>query len=207
MDQPHQRTIACEQIAKSGLFRHLSSIAGIGHDLRYGTPDNFAGRDVYGPLDCAWLHADAAAALEKSVAFLAMRNAGARLLVLDALRPQRVQETLWAVLQGTGLEQYLAPPERGSIHSFGMAVDITIADAHGAELDMGTPFDELTELSHPKFEARFLAEGKLSAAQIANRTLLRDTMEAGGFHGISTEWWHFDCGDRAVVRQTYLRVL
>ena len=58
--------------------------------------------------------------------------------MLDALRPQRVQEALWAALQGTPAACYLAPPERGSIHSFGMAVDVTLIDADGAEFDMGT---------------------------------------------------------------------
>jgi D-alanyl-D-alanine dipeptidase len=43
--------------------------------------------------------------------------------------------------------------------------------------------------------------------QIANRQLLRDAMGQAGFHGISTEWWHYDCGDRNVVREKYWRVM
>jgi len=102
---------------------------------------------------------------------------------------------------------YLANPERGSIHSFGMALDLTILDAEGRELDMGTGFDDLTERSHPKLEPVLLARGEITLEQIANRQLLRDAMAQAGFHGISTEWWHYDCGDRNVVRETFSRIL
>ncbi|MFS2213257.1 M15 family metallopeptidase [Telluria sp. Tellsp104] len=200
-------TIASEDIAGHPEFRHLSTIAGIAVDLRYATPNNFIGRDLYSPYDCAWLHRDAACALERVVAWLKARRPGCTPLVLDALRPQRVQQQLWDALAGTDLQMYLAHPQRGSIHSFGMALDITILDEDGRELDMGTGFDDMTELSHPALEARFLASGELSAEQVANRQLLRDAMFQAGFVGINTEWWHFDCGDRNLVRQTFRRVL
>ncbi|SFV17761.1 M15 family metallopeptidase [Pseudoduganella namucuonensis] len=200
-------TVRIEDVPGHADYRHLGGIAGIGVDLRYATPDNFVGRDLYSPLDCAWLHRDAAAALERAVAWLAERNPGYKLLVLDALRPQRVQEQLWAALQGTDLLGYLAEPGRGSIHSFGMALDITILDADGRELDMGTGFDDLTERSHPALEGEMLARGELTTAHIANRQLLRGAMFQAGFVGINSEWWHFDCGDRVLVRQSYTRVL
>ena len=200
-------TIASEDVAGHPAFRHLSTIAGIAVDLRYATPDNFVGRDLYSPYDCAWLHRDAAAALERVVAWLKERRPDCMPLVLDALRPQRVQQQLWDALAGTDLQMYLADPQRGSIHSFGMALDVTLVDAAGRELDMGTGFDDMTLLSHPALEARFLASGELTTAQAANRQLLRDAMFQAGFVGINTEWWHFDCGDRNVVRQTFRRVL
>jgi D-alanyl-D-alanine dipeptidase len=200
-------TIASEDIAGDPEFRHLSTIAGIAVDLRYATPNNFIGRDLYSPYDCAWLHVDAAAALERVVAWLAERRPGCTALILDALRPQRVQQQLWDALEGTGLQMYLANPARGSIHSYGMALDITILDENGVELDMGTGFDDMTELSHPKLEQGFLQTGALTQAQVAHRRLLRDAMFQAGFVGINTEWWHFDCGDRNLVRQTFRRVL
>ena len=199
--------VASEDIAASPEFRHLSSIAGIAVDLRYATANNFVGRDLYSPFDCAWLHRDAAAALEQVVAWLAQRRPGYTALVLDALRPQRVQEQLWHALDGTGLQMYLANPVRGSIHSYGMALDLTLLDEAGVELDMGTGFDDMTELSHPALEEGFLAAGQLSDEQVANRRLLRDAMLEAGFLGINTEWWHFDCGDRELARATYRRVL
>ncbi|MET3130334.1 D-alanyl-D-alanine dipeptidase [Oxalobacteraceae bacterium GrIS 1.11] len=200
-------TLDSEAVPDSGDFRPLSSIAGIRIDLRYATPDNFVGRDLYSPLDCAWLHRDAAGALERAVARLAARRPDHSLLVLDALRPQRVQQQLWDALQGSDLLAYVAEPGRGSIHSFGMALDVTLLGPDGRELDMGSRFDELSERSHPALEAQMLARGVISHAHIANRQLLRDALCEAGWLGIHSEWWHFDCGDRALVRQTYTRVL
>jgi D-alanyl-D-alanine dipeptidase len=202
-----KRTLPIESVPGHPHFRALSSVAGIAVELRYATPANFVGRDLYSPLDCAWLHRDGAAALERAVAALRRRRAEMKLLVLDALRPQRVQEALWSALEGTDLTQYLAPPARGSIHSFGMAIDITLVDAAGRELDMGTPFDDLSEKSHPVLEAQWLARGELTVAQVAHRQLLRDVMSEAGWLGITREWWHFDAGDREAIRAEFLRVL
>lgn len=207
MTQDGQLSVASEDIAGSPEFRHLASIEGIAIDLRYATSNNFVGRDLYSPFDCAWLHRDAAEALEKVVAWLKQRRPGYTALVLDALRPQRVQQQLWDALEGTGLQMYLANPARGSIHSYGMALDITLLDEQGRELDMGTGFDDMTNLSHPALEEGFLITGELSDEQVANRRLLREAMLQAGFFGINTEWWHFDCGDRELVRATYRRVL
>ncbi|MCM2566121.1 MULTISPECIES: M15 family metallopeptidase [Janthinobacterium] len=200
-------SLQLEAVGSDPQFRHLSSIAGIAVDLRYATPDNFVGRDLYSPIDCAWLHRDAAAALERAVAWLAARRPDHHLLVLDALRPQRVQQQLWDALQGTELLGYIAEPSRGSIHSFGMALDITIVGPDGRELDMGTGFDDLSERSHPALELVLLEKGEITQEHVAHRRLLRDAMFQAGFFGINSEWWHFDCGDRVLVRQTYTRVL
>jgi D-alanyl-D-alanine dipeptidase len=200
-------SLSCEAVPGHPDFRSLDSIDGIAVDLRYATPDNFVGRDLYTPLDCNWLHKDAAAALEQAVAWLAARRPDYKLLVLDALRPQRVQEQLWQALQGTDLLSYIADPARGSIHSFGMALDVTLLDADGNELDMGTGFDDLSERSHPALEAELLARGELTPLHIENRQWLRDAMFQAGWRGINSEWWHFDCGDRLLVRKHYTRVL
>jgi D-alanyl-D-alanine dipeptidase len=196
----------CEDIGSNPDFRHLSTVEGIAVELRYATTNNFVGRDMYGSLDCAWLHHLAAAGLESAVALLARKAPGHRILALDAVRPHRVQIQLWDHLEGTDLRQYVADPARGSIHSFGMALDATLVDAQGRELDMGTGYDEMTELSHPRLEPQFLASGKLTAAQHANRELLRQAMTGGGFQGIDNEWWHFEMLDRQYVRQHFTRV-
>ncbi|MFP5392872.1 MAG: M15 family metallopeptidase [Gammaproteobacteria bacterium] len=200
-------SIPIEDIGGRPQFRHLSTIAGIAVDLRYASARNFVGRDLYSPFDCGWLHVDAAAALERAVAWLAHERRGFKPLVLDALRPQRVQEALWAALDGTGLQPYLADPARGSIHSFGMALDITLLDADGQELDMGTGFDDLSERSQPGHEAALLERGELTLAEVENRELLRRMMAHAGFVGIQSEWWHYDCGDRDQIRASYERVV
>ncbi|MCU7374447.1 M15 family metallopeptidase [Paucibacter sp. O1-1] len=199
--------IPCEEVPQHPDFRALLSIPGIEVDLRYATRDNFVGRNVYGGLDCSYLRREAADALERAAAWLAAHRPGYRLRVLDALRPQRVQEVLWAELQGTPLTLYLANPERGSIHSFGMAVDATLLDPQGQEVDMGSGFDEMALTSHPDHEAEHLARGLLSAAQLTERGWLRAAMREAGFQGIATEWWHFDFGDRVAVRRDLPRVL
>ncbi|MBV8603386.1 MAG: D-alanyl-D-alanine dipeptidase [Pelomonas sp.] len=199
--------IACEDVPHHPDFRSLLSLPGVDVDLRYATPDNFVGRPVYGGLDCAWLRREAAEALEQAAAWLARERPGWRLRVLDALRPQRVQEQLWAELAGTPLTAYLANPERGSIHSFGMAVDLTLLDPAGREADMGSGFDEMALSSHPDHEAEHLARGLLEAAHLVERGWLRAAMRAAGFHAISTEWWHFDFGDRVAVRRDLPRVM
>jgi D-alanyl-D-alanine dipeptidase len=198
--------VRCEDIASHPGFRRLSTIPGIAVDLRYAGADNFVGRDLYGALDCAWLHELAAAGLERAAALLAREAPGHKLLVLDAMRPHRVQVQLWDHLEGTDLRQYVADPARGSIHSFGMALDATLLDPQGRELDMGSGYDEMTDLSHPKLEDRHLATGELTPAQHRNRALLRGVLTRAGFRTIDNEWWHFEMLDREHVRREFTRV-
>lgn len=199
--------VRCEDIHRHPDFVRLAALQGVTVDLRYGSPNNFVGRDLYSPLDCAWIRREAANGLGQAYELLQRAAPGWGFLVLDAMRPQRVQEALWASLEGTDLEMYLANPVRGSIHSFGMAVDITLVDPQGREQDMGTPFDDLSEKSHPKLEQDFLARGEITPAQLRNRHLLRRVLTDSGFQGIGTEWWHFDFGDRDQVRSTLPRIL
>ena len=201
------QSLSIESVPGHADFRALRDIPGVRVDLRYATPNNFVGDDMYSPFDCAWLHRDGADALLRAVDALAKRRGDLSLLVLDALRPQRVQERMWKVLEGSGLTQYLANPVRGSIHSFGMAVDVTLVDASGRGLDMGTGFDDLTERSHPALEEGFLIRGELAQEHLDNRRLLRAVMREAGWSGINTEWWHFDGGDRERIRAGYSRVL
>jgi zinc D-Ala-D-Ala dipeptidase len=196
----------CEEIASLPQFRRLADIRGIAVDLRYATERNFVGRNLYGTQDCAWLHRLAAEGLELAAGRLAAQAPGHRLLLLDALRPHRVQVELWDFLDGTDLRQYVADPALGSIHSFGMALDVTLLGPDGRELDMGSGYDEMIELSHPAREAAFLASGELSPAQHANRELLRGVLFASGFRGLDNEWWHFDMLDRSHVRRYFTRV-
>ena len=199
--------IACEDIPRHPDFRALAALPGIALELRYATRDNFVGRAVYGGLDCAYLRREAAQGLAAAARWLDAHQPGYRLLVLDALRPQRVQELLWSELAGTPLARYLAEPQRGSIHSFGMAVDLTLLDPQGREVDMGSGFDEMALISHPDHEAEHLALGLLTAEQLRERGWLRAAMRQAGFHTIPTEWWHFEFGDRDAVRGTLPRVL
>lgn len=204
-DEPRQ-PVRAEHIAAHPDFRPLASLAGVAVDLRYAGSNNFAGRVLYQGLDCAWLRREAAAGLEAAAAWLARSRPGYGLLLLDALRPHRVQQAIWAEVAGTPAQAYFADPAKGSIHSFGMAVDVTLVDAAGRECDMGSGYDEMSLRSHPMLDAEHLALGLLSAAQVAERGWLHAAMARGGFSAIATEWWHFDFGDRDAVRRELPRV-
>lgn len=200
--------IRVEDVSGHPAFRHLSTLrGGIDIDLRYATAHNFASRVLYRDYDCAWLRTEAAAGLEAAAEWLAARRPGWRIRLLDALRPQRVQEAIWVEVAGTPMQPYFADPVRGSIHSFGMAVDVTLLAPDGCEVDMGSGFDEMSELAHPAMNDEHLALGALTAAQVSERGWLHAAMVRGGFRGIPTEWWHFDHGDRARVRRAGPRVL
>jgi D-alanyl-D-alanine dipeptidase len=188
-------------------FRRLETIRGLRIDLRYASTNNFDGRVLYRDIDCAWLRGEACAGLEVAVAWLEREHPALRLVVLDALRPQRVQEAIWRDVAGTPAAHYFAEPTRGSVHSFGMAVDATLRDASGRELDMGSAFDDMSLASHPALEAGQLAADVIRREHIDARAVLRSAMAAGGFHGIPHEWWHFDHGDRERVRREFPRVL
>lgn len=184
-------------------FKDVSGIANVKVDLRYATADNFTGVNQYGDFKTGYLHRDAFAKLEGAAKALAARKPGYSLLIYDALRPRRVQRKLFAHVKGTPQEPYVADPDLGSVHNYGFAVDLTVADAKGKPLDMGTPYDDFTELAEPRHEERFLKEGKLTKAQVENRRLLRDVMEGAGFKVIPNEWWHFDARPPKEVRAKY----
>ena len=198
--------IACEDVPRDPGFRALAGLVHIDVDLRYATSNNFVQQVLYAGLDCAYLRAEAVVALQQAAHWLVAQQPGWRIRVLDALRPQRVQEQLYRLFENTPQEMYLAHPQRGSIHSFGMAVDVTLLDAQGQELDMGSGFDEMTLASHPDREAEHLVSGQLRSSHLYNRGLLRAAMRQAGFTGIHSEWWHFDLGDREQVRDTLQRV-
>ena len=195
-----------ENIASSPHFKPLRSLVGVAHDLRYAGSNNFAGASLYGELDCAWLRVEAADGLERAAQWLHSQQTGWRILVLDALRPQRVQEAIWQGVVGTPAQHYFAHPATGSIHSWGLAVDATLLDTQGAEVDMGSGFDEMHERSHPELHPQLLASGALQPLHVQRRELLLAAMQHGGFQGITNEWWHFDHGDRQQVRRTLQRV-
>lgn len=190
-------------VSSSPDYVEIGAADGVAVDLRYATVNNFTGQDLYGEFDSAFLHKIAAAKLLDAVARLKMISPEYRLVIFDALRPRSVQWMLWEKVVGTAQQKYVANPKGGSIHNYGFAVDISILDGAGRELDMGTPFDDFTPLAQPRYEAKFLKEGRLTKAQIANRRLLRRVMEEAGFNALRLEWWHFNALPRAEVKANY----
>lgn len=172
-------------------------------DLRYAVENNFVGVNLYGKFNRAFLHKEAAEKLKVAAETLGKLKPGYRLVIFDALRPRSVQNILWEKVKGTAQQPYVANPVFGSIHNYGFAVDISIVDEHGAELDMGTPFDDFSPLAQPQLESRYLAEGKLTESQLKNRHLLREVMQEAGFIQLPIEWWHYDALPKNEVKKHY----
>lgn len=186
-------------VAQSRDFVELTAAGGLAIDLKYATTDNFVGQNLYGDFNKAYLHHIAAEKLAQAVKNLQLIHPAYKLVIYDALRPRSVQYVLWDKVKGTDRQKYVANPRHGSIHNFGLAVDLSILDEHGRALDMGTPFDDFTELAQPRLEQAFLKAGKLTPEQISNRMLLRKVMEDAGFIQLPVEWWHYDALPKARV--------
>jgi len=172
-------------------------------DLKYASPQNFLGADVYGGMKACYLQRDAALKLKNANDLLKCHNPKLRILLADGCRPRSVQRRMWAIVEGTPMQRYVANPSAGSLHNYGVAVDVTICDENGNRLDMGTPMDYFGALSHPREEVRFLKEGKLTKQQVAARRLLRNVMQRAGFQGLEIEWWHFNACDKKTASRTY----
>ncbi|MHB1205547.1 MAG: D-alanyl-D-alanine dipeptidase [Rhodospirillaceae bacterium] len=160
----------------------LIEIAPPGYDvdifIAYATANNFTGKPVYQRPGC-YLHSDAAVCLKAAIDLA--KPLGLRLKVFDAFRPSEAQWVLW---NHTPDPDFLADPRRGSPHSMGAAVDLTLIDSAGRELDMGTAFDAFTPLSH---------HGNLEIPPDAqrNRAILLGLMTAAGWDFYRHEWWHY----------------
>jgi D-alanyl-D-alanine dipeptidase len=150
--------------------------------LAYATSANLTGLPVYRNAEC-WLRREAAEALATAIALA--RPLGLRLRIFDALRPVEAQWKLW---NHTPDPEFLADPRRGSPHSRGVAVDLTLLDGAGCELDMGTAFDAFTPLSHH-------ARTDVPVEAQRNRLLLMGLMTAAGWDFYRNEWWHYQLFD------------
>lgn len=173
-------------------------------ELMYGRDDNFTGHVMYDDLDKAWLHPDAARAVAKAQEELSRIMPGFRLFIKDAARPMSVQRRMFNAVKGTSKANYVANPAKGGgLHNYGLAVDITIADPDGNEVDMGTPVDHLGVEANIDKEVSLVKNGVISENARQNRLLLRRIMKDAGFSTIRTEWWHFNFVSKAKARERY----
>ncbi len=175
-------------------------------ELKYSTTDNFIKTDVYGNLTRAYLQPMAAQKLAKASKLLQAINPDYHLLIYDAARPMSVTVIFWNKMSHLPphlREDFVADPKQGSIHNFGCAIDLTIADQNGKALDMGTPFDYYGDLAWPTKEQYLFKIGKLTKAQITNRKLLRKVMVDAGYTSIVSEWWHFNALSRKQAKVRY----
>ncbi len=151
-------------------------------DLIYFTAHNFTNKPVYKSDKCL-IHKDAITPLKNAIKLAG--SLGYKLKIFDAFRPSDAQWVLW---RHTPDPDFLADPRIGSPHSRGVAVDLTLINIKGEELDMGTGFDEFTEKSHHGYT-------NISRSSQINRYILLGIMTASGWDYYKNEWWHYQLFD------------
>ena len=149
-------------------------------DLRYATTNNFMELQIYDCPKCLMRLATAKALLRAQEE---LKEQGLGFKMFDCYRPQSAQYKLWKKVPD---RRYVAPPSKGSMHSRGGALDLTLINlASQEQLEMGTHYDYFGK------EAYWVNQD-LPQEVLDNRKLLRSTLEKHGFKTVTTEWWHFN---------------
>lgn len=149
------------------------------YDMKYATEDNFLKAKVYDCAECYLRLKTVKALIDANKEFL---KKGYRIKLFDCYRPLAIQKRMWKIVPNP---EYVADPAKGSIHNRGGAVDITLVDKNGKELDMGTPFDFFgVEAGHNYLN--------LSKKVKNNRRFLKKIMTRHNFKSLDSEWWHYN---------------
>jgi D-alanyl-D-alanine dipeptidase len=149
------------------------------YDIKYATSDNFLKAKVYDCAECFLRLKTVKAIIKANAVFM---KKGYKIKFFDCYRPLDIQKKMWQIVSNPS---YVADPAKGSIHNRGGAVDITLVDRNGKELDMGTPFDFFgIEASHNYTQ--------LSKKVKKNRAFLKKVMIENGFNSFDSEWWHYN---------------
>lgn len=157
----------------------VTDSTGILLDIKYAGTDNFTKKKIY-PCGRCFVRPEVAEKLLLIQKDLKERY-GFGLKLFDCYRPAPAQQRLWDAVPDP---DYVTPPAKGSMHSKGLAVDLTIVDKNGNDLNMGTPYDFFGREAHHDYE-------DFAADIQKNRVLIKKVMELHGFNSIRTEWWHY----------------
>ncbi|NOX98249.1 MAG: M15 family metallopeptidase [Verrucomicrobia bacterium] len=169
-----------KKAARLNLVSVKSESPGIVIDLKYASADNITGRALYPPDMPCLLHRITMARLKRAQKIL--RKQGLRLKIWDAYRPPDSQWLLWMASKSS---KYVVPPTKGpSLHSYGVAVDVTLVDKKGYDLLMPSAHDEFSEVASSEYT------GDNSLIRY-NLDILQNAMKKAGFSTIKDEWWHF----------------
>ncbi len=181
-----KKTISEEtQIQNSQMVVVSDFIEDIGVDMKYSTKDNFTGHIIYNFSD-AYLRYGTVKRLKEAQEIF--KKKGYKLKIWDAYRPARAQFAMWEIYPVDG---FVADPTKGySNHTRGNAVDVTLTDFSGNEVEMPTGFDCFEEMSAYDYNA------KENSEKTKNALFLKEVMESVGFYPCSTEWWHFNDIDK-----------
>ncbi|QIH40058.1 M15 family metallopeptidase [Flavobacterium sp. Sr18] len=149
------------------------------YDMKYATADNFLKAKVYDCGECFLRLKTVNALIAANKKFI---EKGYKIKIFDCYRPLDIQKKMWKIVSNP---KYVANPAKGSIHNRGGAVDITLVDRFGKELDMGTSFD---------FFGREASHNYLNVSEEVkkNRIVLKTIMTSNGFNSFDSEWWHYN---------------
>ncbi|MGD9235712.1 MAG: M15 family metallopeptidase [Desulfobacterales bacterium] len=172
-------------------------------DLVNSDPDkNFFRENFYNGLNKAYLRKEVAKKLSLAQKYLKSEFPEYSILVMDAARPRGISKLMYEKMKGTKFEKFVANPQKGSMHNYGIAVDVTIVDGNDKEIDMGfTPFYKSTLSIYWGYAKLKMFD--LSEAQKQNRKLLSNVMKKAGFIPLSYEWWHFNGMPKDDARKKY----
>lgn len=179
-------------------------------ELKYSTPYNFVGKDMYRDLDKAYLTPDFARKVIRAQQILRRYNPQLTLLIYDAARPISVQRYMRKLVEGTKFQDFVADGTKGGRHNYGVAVDLTIATNQGVPLDMGAGFDDFTDAAavkgtsdtndqanrnikvYTEYVNGLVKRGLISAEAAKNRLLLINIMIEAELYPYRREWWHYE---------------
>ena len=193
-----------KKFSQAGLIDVNTVDRSIQVDLVNTDPDkNFFEENFYDGLNKAYLRKEIAVKLSNAQSALKNEHPGYSLQVLDAARPRSVSRAMHEKMKGSRFEKYVANPEKGSMHNYGIAVDITIIDESGNKLDMGpSPFYSSRTAIYWNFFLKNMGLG-ITSEQQNNLDLLKRVMLNAGFHPLAHEWWHFNGMEKTDARNMY----
>jgi D-alanyl-D-alanine dipeptidase len=148
-------------------------------DMKYATADNFLKEKVYPCDECFLRVKTVKALLEANKSFI---EKGFKIKLYDCYRPRAIQKKMWRIVPDAN---FVANPKKGSIHNRGGAVDISLVDSVGNELNMGTKFDFFGKEASHNYQ-------NLSDEILANRKFLKEIMLQNNFRIFESEWWHYN---------------
>ena len=192
------------KISRDSEAVEITSWRGLAFDLRYATTRNMAGKALYCGETRVFVHRQLAKKLARAMAIIDSEHPGCKLCIWDATRPRFAQEALRALVRGTPQEAFVSSAQKGSLHNFGMALDLVGLKSNGEPIDRGTDFDDLTTKASavPAVEDSLVAAGQLTQLQVNNRRVLRSTLARAGFIQLPSEWWHFNAAPSGTVRES-----
>lgn len=155
------------------------------YDMKYATEDNFLKAKVYDCAECFLRFKTVKALVKANTKFI---KKGYHIKIYDCYRPLDIQKRMWKIVSNP---EYVADPAKGSIHNRGGAVDITLVDVDGIELDMGTSFDFFGPEASHYFD-------NLSDEVKQNRALLKRIMKKSNFNSFDSEWWHYNLKNASI---------